>query len=97
MKTYWKFEKDGAEFDAEFESAEAALLYADNAFQEECLIDGPAVGKSFYEDIILIEYTLDENYEPKEVRRTDGVIGYDHGLSDAVEHGTYHSGAGGVL
>ena len=97
MTTYWTFERDGEIFDADFNSMKEALSWADDAFAEQCQEEGPANGEEFEEDIVLIEYTYDDDGERVEKRRVPGVVSYEHYHGDLAEHGTWNSGGGGVL
>ena len=96
-ESHWTFERDGEIFDADFESMKAAMQWADDAFAEQCQEDSPANGESFEEDIFLIEFTYDDDGERAEIQRIPAVVSYEHYHGDMAEHGTWHSGGGGVL
>jgi hypothetical protein len=97
QKFYWTFERNENVFDAEFETANQALAYANQVFLEECQDEGVGNNETRSDEIYLICYCCDDDGEIKidqRMRQTISCTGY-HG--DITEHGTLYSGAGGVL
>lgn len=94
--TLWTFERDGEVFDGEFKTKAEAESWAEDAFNEQCVQDGDTGSKE--EDIFLIEFVWSVDGERRvELARIPSVVEYEYYHGDAVEHGIWHSGAGGVL
>ena len=97
QKFYWTYERDEEIYDAEFDSANQALLSANETFAEECEDNGIEHNETRDEEIYLIYFKYDDDGErviDERMKQTISHTGY-HG--DMKEHGVWHSGAGGVL
>lgn len=96
---YWTFERDGEIFDAQFSTQEEAQQWADEGFADECADEGGwRNGETTEADIDLLECEDDEDTgERKILQRIPSTVEYEHYHGDMAEHGTWHSGGGGVL
>lgn len=96
--TYWTFERDGEIFDAEFKTKREAYDLAQQLFSEECENDGIAHNETRSEEYFLIYFCHD--YETGELvidEREKSFLEYTGYHGDLAEHGTWHSGGGGVI
>ena len=97
--TFWTFERDGEVFDAEFDTQAGAQKWADEGFADECADEGGwRNGETTSADIELLEFDWNEETGERDIKqRVKGTVEYEHYHGDMAEHGTWHSGGGGVL
>jgi len=89
-KIYWTFEAYGERFDHEELTREAAQAKADSWWEEQVLgSESPRNGDEFCEDIIIIEFYIDDDGDQVDVNRYPGVAHYEHYHGDRAEHGTW--------
>lgn len=96
---FWTYEdEDGNVYENEFRTKEEALTEADNnlaTFCHEELELKP--GDQISRDIELIHAVYDDEGEIREIERIKETLVFTQETSDREEHGTWHSGPGGVL
>ena len=99
MKKYWTFERDGEVFDADFDSKEEAQIWAEEGFQQECEDEGGwNNGDIETAEIKVIQFYYDGETGERNIFESEkSTVEFEYYHGDAVEHGTLHSGGGGVL
>lgn len=84
-RKFWTYEIDGEIMDAECESEVKAQEYADAVFFERCEDEG--VRGCADEDIVLIEFSFDDDGERIIHQRKDSLVEYEYYRGDRAEHG----------
>lgn len=93
---FWTYIRDEEIFDADFNSKQEASDYAQTRYNEE-RSDADDFKDSSEEEIELIRYHYDDDGERVIVERAKDTLEYEYYHGDMAEHGTWHSGGGGVL
>lgn len=95
---YWTYQdQDGNIYENEFSTMKEACDHIDAEFAEACLEMEPTNAQTFNRDYELINFKHDSEGEIIEKGRVKYVSEYEHYHGDLAEHGTFHSGAGGVI
>ncbi len=93
---FWTYIRDGETYDADFDTKDKASEHAQIKYNEE-RSDSDDFKDSTDEDIELIRYRYDDDGERVILETVADSIAYEYERSDLEEHGTWHSGGGGVL
>lgn len=95
---FWEYEYDGEMSDGEYGSQKAAQAAADELWAQHCEDSNECMrnGETFSEDIELVAFKQTDG-DPIEIARTKSDVEYEYYHGDMAEHGTWHSGGGGVL
>ena len=95
---YWTYVSDTGEmYEGEFDSKEDAQEHADISFSERMAGEDMKNGETAVEDITLVHFKYDDDGDMVEIEREDSTVVHEHYHGDMAEHGTWHSGGGGVL
>lgn len=95
---YWTYVDDNGEmYEGEFDSKEDAQEHADIAFGDRMAEEDMKSGETAVEDITLVHFKYDDDGDMVEIEREYSTVEYECYHGDMAEHGTWHSGGGGVL